>query len=201
MKKQKKQEERQSKRTKTKHPNLKKDMNLKTRREYIDTGYVDGVFDNEGNRLIRALTEEEKDWLDKFYSEHVNASFSEDNIHTILPEEKRQRIKNQIKQYKEEVKEIQKEINTLTIKKNLLEDEIKELKEKDYKTQCYDANNSRNRCLYNMARKTGKLTKLKNKEYDEFTSESYNYADLEHRILFQDENYNLPDKYYKKKKK
>ena len=65
-----------TKRNKTKYPNLNNHYNLKSRWEYIETEYINGVFDKQGNRLIRELTKEEKEWLDKFYRETVNANFT-----------------------------------------------------------------------------------------------------------------------------
>lgn len=58
-------------------------MNLKVRRYYIDTEYINGVKDENGQRVIRPLTEEEKDWLNKFYGEYVCASVpkGEKNLH------------------------------------------------------------------------------------------------------------------------
>ncbi|MDO3651287.1 hypothetical protein [Nocardia mangyaensis] len=64
-----------SKRSKEKYPNLKKEFNLPSRQHLIDQEYIDGVYDNQGNCLIRGLNEEEKAWLDKFNSEWVNVDF------------------------------------------------------------------------------------------------------------------------------
>lgn len=59
--------------------NLKKNRNLKHRRDYIETHYIDGMESITGKgEGIRPLTPEEKDWLDKFYGEYVNASVSHD---------------------------------------------------------------------------------------------------------------------------
>lgn len=53
-----------SKRSRTKYPSLKKELNLKNRQELIDYDY------------INKLNDEEKAWLDKFTDEYVNASFT-----------------------------------------------------------------------------------------------------------------------------
>lgn len=60
--------------------NLRKNKNLKHRRDYIETHYINGCdsITGEGEGM-RAMTDEEKDWLDKFYGEYVNASVSHDN--------------------------------------------------------------------------------------------------------------------------
>lgn len=52
-----------SKRSRAKHPNLKPELNLKTRSDLIDFDYLD------------KLSEEEKDWLNKFSGEFHGASF------------------------------------------------------------------------------------------------------------------------------
>jgi hypothetical protein len=45
------------------------------RREFIDTDYVNGVYDEEGNQVIRPLTEAEAKVLASFYKEYVHATF------------------------------------------------------------------------------------------------------------------------------
>jgi hypothetical protein len=57
-----------SKRAKEKYPALKPELNLKTRYELIDYDY------------IGRLTEEEKQWLNKFTEEYVNASLDSENV-------------------------------------------------------------------------------------------------------------------------
>tara|TARA_R100001086_G_scaffold249698_1_gene190431 strand:+ start:4997 stop:5275 length:279 start_codon:yes stop_codon:yes gene_type:complete len=86
---------------------------------------------------MRPLTEEEKDWLDQFYKETVNANFK--NAELITDKEEQRKI--------------------------------------------YGENNARNRCLYNQAKKTGKLVKIDPKEYDERTLKRIQGLDLEHVIV------------------
>ena len=62
-----------TKRNSMKRPELSPNMNLKGRQDYMDTEYANGVYDNTGKELIRALTEKEKDWLAQFYKEWLNA--------------------------------------------------------------------------------------------------------------------------------
>jgi len=57
-----------SKRAKTKYPALKPELNLKTRYDLIDYDYVN------------KLDENEKQWLNKFTEEYVNASLDTENI-------------------------------------------------------------------------------------------------------------------------
>lgn len=57
-----------NKRSRTKYPALKPELNLKTRYELIDYDYVD------------KLSEEEKAWLNKFTEEYVNASLNTEDL-------------------------------------------------------------------------------------------------------------------------
>lgn len=45
------------------------------RREFIDSDYVDGVYNEEGHKVIRSLTEDENKFLSNFYKEYVHATF------------------------------------------------------------------------------------------------------------------------------
>jgi hypothetical protein len=88
--------------------NLKKNKNLKLRQDYIDTHYIDGMRSITGKgKGIRALTEEEKDWLNKFYGEYTNASVNHESYDDQLHDNE------------------------------------------DLVRDCYDRNNSRNRCVLN----------------------------------------------------
>lgn len=48
------------------------------RKNSIETSYVAGVFNSEGQRVIRPLSEEEKDFLDKYYREFIHGTFNTD---------------------------------------------------------------------------------------------------------------------------
>lgn len=52
-----------NKRSKSKHPNLTPNLNLKVRQELVDYDYLD------------KLSDAEKDWLNQFTGEYVGASF------------------------------------------------------------------------------------------------------------------------------
>jgi predicted RNase H-like nuclease (RuvC/YqgF family) len=183
------------KRDKQKYPNLKKNLNIKARRDYIDTFYVDGITDSKGNEIMRALNEEEKQWLDDFYAGHVNASFVEKNsAFELLEEEDRVALRQEIKTLKKASEELQRRINELVIECNELQEQrevinaqIEELSLQDQKKRSYDANNARNRCLYNQAKKTGKLIKLNYKDYDDRTVKMLQGLDLEHVFLNEDD--------------
>jgi hypothetical protein len=118
-----KRKSKRNRRNQSKYPALEKKFTLKGRQEFIDTEYINGVFDKDGNQVIRGLTDEEKEWLNKFYQEDLNASFNHDDPL----------------------------IDTTEGRK-----------------KSYDANNARNRDIYNRKRSMGMLK--------EINDESYNYA-------------------------
>lgn len=53
---------------------LQRDKNLKSRRYFIETDYIDGVYGEDGKQLLRPLNEEEKAWLNQYYKEDVCAT-------------------------------------------------------------------------------------------------------------------------------
>lgn len=67
-----------NKRSRAKYPALDKALNTKARRDYIEPEYINGVFDGEGRQVIRPLTADEKEWLNKFYEETIVTSFNKD---------------------------------------------------------------------------------------------------------------------------
>jgi hypothetical protein len=137
----------QSKRSKSRWPNLDKSLNIKARRDYIEAYYVNGVKDQNGKEVMRALTDEEKDWLNQFYKEEINANLSDAEFNTEAEERKR----------------------------------------------VYSNNNARNRCLYNQAKKTGKLIKIDPNEYDKQTLKKLDGMDLEHVIIHDRDIYKEED--------
>jgi len=48
------------------------------RKDFIDTGYINGVAGVDGDIAIRALNEEEATWLNNFYQESVHGTFKTD---------------------------------------------------------------------------------------------------------------------------
>lgn len=158
-----------TKRRKAKNPSLKKELNLKSRIDYIETEYIDGVYDEKGNQLIRPLNEEEKAWLDKFYSESVGAAFSKsDNIHKTLSKEEKNRLKKRIKQLRERVSELRKDYNghilrlkEIKVEVSKIQEDIEKINKNNGTKICYDANNQRNRCVFNKAKITNNLVPLR----------------------------------------
>jgi len=110
-----------TKRNQTKYPNLKKELTLKSRQDFLETEYVDGVYDKEGKQVIRGLNDEEQEWLNKFYKETLSASFGHDDP--------------------------------------LIDSQ-------EGRKECYNANNARNRDIYNRKKTTKMLNPIDNESYD-----------------------------------
>lgn len=93
-----------TKRSRTKHPGLKKELYSKIKQQYYDIDYVN------------SLSDEEKQWLNDFMTEFLGANLKESET-----------LKH----------------NNKTLSKSV-----------------YDANNARNRDIYNIARTGGRLDSL-----------------------------------------
>ena len=66
-----------NRRSKAKYPALDPTLNLRTRYEEIEQNqYINGVKNADGETVIRELTPTEKDWLNRFNEEFVNANFN-----------------------------------------------------------------------------------------------------------------------------
>ncbi len=179
----------QTRRSKTKYPNLKKSMNLKARRDYIETHYVNGMksVTGDGSEGIRALTVEEKEWLNTFYGEYVNASFTKSDLdihsHDEGTEQRIMDVRDALTMYKAKIKK-NKMAKEDWIAYNDFKDELYEI---DYYKNSTDRNNQRNRCLYNETKKRGMLVKRSPKEMDDDTIKKYEGHDLELAIAVNSE--------------
>ncbi len=71
-----------TKRSKQKYPALVKKFNSRVRQEYLDFDYLD------------QLTDEQKEWLNKFTEEELNASFKNDETDFNQDKEEKRKIYN-----------------------------------------------------------------------------------------------------------
>ena len=174
-----------AKKRKGKYPNLDKGKNLKTRADYIEPDYVNGVKDSKGEYVIRPLTNEEKTWLNQFYGEYIAVS---DRYLNPTPEI--EELMNEKSKLKKENKKIKKEKGYTNkaqaesdskIKFNLkrisyIEEALDFLREEagvlyptcDEQRALYGVNNTRNACLFNNRKARGMLLEL-----TEFTVDSF----------------------------
>jgi len=170
-----------AKKRKGKYPNLDPSQNTKSRTDYIEADYVDGVYGDKGEELIRPLTEEEKTWLNNFYGEYVAVSDRQLNP---TPE-----IMEYMKEKSECKKEIAKIRRTQKIKTNprivflqnridSIEGALDFLREEagvfhatcDEQRELYSVNNSRNFCVYNNRKARGMLLEMTTETADNFTA-------------------------------
>lgn len=196
-----------NKRQLSKYPALDKTYNLKTRTELNDFDYIDGFHDEETGMSIRPLNDKEKEWLNNFQAEYVNAEFQpkKKRVHKKLKKEnpKNTNLKKLNKLIMEYVKIINQEIQkaeigtnsqvnikkTVTKFKKELQSKIKkEFKYiKDfYKKDAYDRNNARNRCILTKAKASGKITGFADLNEDTFVSENMEDKIIENLDLAKD---------------
>lgn len=84
-----------SARSQSKYPGLQIRFTLPHRREFVETEYVNGVYSESGEMLIRPLTDEEKDFLNRFYEETVHANFKHPGELLIADDNERKFYNNQ----------------------------------------------------------------------------------------------------------
>lgn len=144
--------EKKSRRSKAKYPALQKKLNLKMRSDYIESDYINGVYDEKGNQVIRPLTDEEKQFLNDFYEETVNANFLHDtelrDIHKKVKE---------LGQVKNPTQEQLEEFDYLNLLYQKRSDEALIYSNHKDQKKLYGENNARNRCAYNRAKASGML--------------------------------------------
>ena len=179
-----------AKRRKGKFPNLNAGQNLKSRTDYIEPDYVNGVKNQHGEEVIRPLTEEVTAWLDKFYGETVATSDKQlnptDEIMGYMKQKAECRkevakLKKEHKQNKRKIKEDTR-IQFLEAKIISIENCLDFLREEQgvFYPTCeeqrglYNENNSRNFCLYNNRKSRGMLLELTTETVDTFTETYWN---------------------------
>lgn len=131
----KKETKKSNRRHRCKYPALERSLNIKTRRYYIETEYVNGVYDDDGREIFRPLTDEEKAWLNKFYEETIVTKFNKDDTDFYNSTEERRAL--------------------------------------------WRENNRRNKCLFNVKQRSGKLKSYEQGIYDRTMTEMYGHLDYE----------------------
>lgn len=168
-------EKKKTRRERTKNPALQENLNLRLRKDYIETDYINGIYDDEGNELMRPLNEDEKAWLNQYYEEVVNANLTHD------PEIRKTKKELDALKKKENLTEEEEarldELNVtllyLAYEKMLYPDELflsrQERKENRLagNYSVYDENNARNADIYNRAKASGMLDQLEPEDIDD----------------------------------
>jgi hypothetical protein len=164
-----------SKRSEHKYSSLDKTYNLKTRSDLFDQDYINGYHDEETGISIRSLNNKEKDWLNRFNSEYINADFRKKRVSKKIKKEhpKNVNLKKLNKILNDYLKEMNEKVNNSNISlksstnlrkiiskfkvqlKKKIQKELKYVKDY-YKKQSEDSNNARNRCVLTRAKAQGK---------------------------------------------
>ena len=177
----------ETRRSRAKNPALQKKFNLKVRQDYIETDYINGVYDKHGNQVIRALNDDELEFMNKFYEEAIGANFQHD---TAL-----RKLNKEIRRLKKEDPD-SPELPDLQRRYNERAEEVLLYPDKEDQKKIYGENNSRNRCLYNKSKMLGALDVLDDEVYNHLHNNIYNNPSATDDILI-----NTIDKSFKKGKK
>jgi hypothetical protein len=207
-----------SRRSQSQYPALNKKLNLPSRKEFIETDYINGVFNEEGKQVMRPLTHDEKKFLNDFYEETVGANFLHDTELKRLSDAKRKIIEDsEVIKLKEECKLIsdRKEKNRLQqiikcLKKQNEEKYEKKLRSierlmqerrdkvllysnKEEHKQFYKANNDRNVCLFNKLNTSQEIRYFDLEEYEQVAQKTLDAIDYEDYLIDQIEGNNQED--------
>lgn len=167
-----------NRRSKAQYPALEKRFNLKMRQDYIEPDYINGVYNREGERVIRPLNNEERKFLNAFYEEVIGANFKHDReLRSLHNELKILKSKKQLT----EAEEV--ELLRLQLEYFARADEVLLYSDHEDQKKLYGENNSRNRCLYNRTKSIGILDELNDCTYDEFHRNVYNHKDAADELL------------------
>lgn len=168
-----------TKKHKNKFDPLRKNGTLKTRKDFIETDYVNGVRDEDGKMVIRPLTKEEKEWLSQYYQEAENVNFNKTEEIKVEHEKLRKLIRK-YRPYKELNKqEHPKVINQRAKLRALREESNSFFVDDKQRKELFKQDNDRRSDIFNVAKQTGALVNLDINEYDRFTSDAIDCVDGE----------------------
>lgn len=175
---------------KKKYDFLNKQGTFLTRKDFIETEYVNGVKNDNGELVIRPLTKEEKEWLSQFYAEVEHGNFK--NTRELKQQTKK------LKELRRQYKSAAKNGDTASMEKKFKEVEAQEkvvrhLREETncfyvddkHRKDIYDIDNRRRRDIYNTSKINNNLVYYDITEYDKFTTEAISDIDPEDIILDQ----------------
>lgn len=157
-----------------------------TRRDYIETDYVNGVKDTNGELVIRPMTSEEKEWLSQFIAETEHGNFNKTSqikaevkaLRVLRSEYRAAKRESRIDDMLELEPRIEKQLQLIeTLRESVnnfytTEESVNEL---------YTRDNERRRDVYNNAKISDNLVMYDLDEYDKFSTEAIN--DVNHENL------------------
>ena len=167
---------------------LDKKGTTRTRHDYIETGYVDGVKDANGNQVMRPLDESERAWLSKFVSEteHCNMTTTK-QIKLEVRKLKSLRADYRAASKAANIDEMERLFLAIDAQLQVCE-YLREDAGNFYTTEedvkgFYTRDNERRRDVYNNAKISDNLTMFTPEEYDKFSTEAINDVNHEDLIL------------------
>lgn len=175
----------------------------RTRHDYIETTYVNGVKDEKGEYAIRPMTDDEKQWLSQFIQETEHGNLNKTaQIKSEVKALKVLRSDFRTAKRKANVAEMERLYKEIEDKRNLIEglrDSCNNFytSEEDVK-EIYTRDNERRRDVYNNAKINDNLVLYDIWEYDKFSTECIQDINPEDIIL---EHLNYVPKSKKKPKK
>lgn len=149
---------------------------MKTRREFIEADYVNGVYDSAGNLVIRPMTPEETQWLSQFYAETEHGNFQktqeieaqEELIKSLrkkLKKERKGMTSEMVLELKQQIEEAQKLLVHLRAETNTF------YPEEEDRYEIYRRGYERKLDVYNVAKSTNRMKNLDMREFDQLSSE------------------------------
>lgn len=167
---------------------LDKKGTTKTRQDYIETSYVNGVKNDSNELVIRPMTKEERDWLSQFTSEteHGNLNKTSQIKHEVsliksLRSDHRKAKKRQ------DIDEMLR-LEPLIDEKLRFVESLRESANNFYTTEqevreIYNRDNTRRSDVYNNAKISNNLVLYDITEYDKFSTEAISDINPENLIL------------------
>ncbi len=160
-----------------------------TRKDFIETDYVNGVENDRGEQVIRPLNQYEVEWLAQFYSETEHESFVKteemelvEDLYNVICRELRQAKKTgatteTILELKEKSEAQYKKLVQLRTETNTFYPEDSDRRE------IYKKGNHRRDDIFNVAKASGKLVSYDVTEFDKFTTKAEKSVNAEHLVL------------------
>jgi len=163
-------------RNNSKYPYLKKNLNTKRRQDYLDNiFYVEGVKSVDRTQKedgIRALNDDEKEWLNTFNKEFYGASFEKDDTLNLHKKKASDGEIQALRDYITSLRDTVRDEKDSDVARELYEEiemKVEELCEMYPQKSCTDANNARNRCLLNYGKATNEVKLIPWESLDQST--------------------------------
>jgi hypothetical protein len=167
---------------------LNKQGTVKTRQDFIEAEYVNGVYDSKGNERIRPMTKEEIEWLSRFYQETEHSTFQsneqirkQEALYKQLCRDFKAHKKymsfEESQSFREKVDEAYNELVHLRSETNTFYPDDNDRRE------IYTKSNRRREDIFNRAKVTNNLISLDLPEFDQFTSRAEKDISGENLVL------------------